>query len=260
MKSPLPKEAHTEAPAESGRLKTDLLNNVNHALRTPLTLVLGLLDEVLENAGEPLSPGQRAKLETAHRQAGQLSEKVDALLEIVRAQVESAAAGQPPADLATLAGQISGLLHPAAILPEPDQSLAQAPLQAQNQPAAPGLPHILVADDNADIRRYIERLLGAHYQITAVADGLEALDAARARRPDLVLTDVMMPRLDGLGLLGAIRQDERLRDLPVVVLSARAGDEARDEGIAAGADDYLAKPFSRVELLAVIKNNLTKKR
>ncbi len=86
-----------------------------------------------------------------------------------------------------------------------------------------------------------------------MADGEAALAPSAARPPDLVLTDVMMPRLDGFGLLAAIRADRSLRDLPVILLSARAGEEARVEGLEAGADDYLVKPFSARELLARIR-------
>ena len=116
---------------------------------------------------------------------------------------------------------------------------------------------ILVADDNTDLRDYIGRLLGERgYAVEAVADGDAALSAIRASRPDLLVTDVMMPRLDGFGLLRAIRTDAALRDLPVIMLSARAGEEAKVEGLDAGADDYLTKPFSARELLARVAANL----
>ena len=121
---------------------------------------------------------------------------------------------------------------------------------------APRSARILVADDNADMRDYLERLLERHYQVTAVADGRAALDALRTQQPDLVLSDVMMPRLDGFGLIAAIRADECTRTLPVILLSARAGEEARIEGLAAGADDYLIKPFSARELLARVDSQL----
>jgi PAS domain S-box-containing protein len=120
--------------------------------------------------------------------------------------------------------------------------------------AAPS--RILVADDNADMRDYIRRLLGTHHEIEAVADGEAALAAIRARRPDLVVSDVMMPRLDGIGVLRAIRGDARLQDLPVILVSARAGEEASIEGLAAGADDYLVKPFSARELVARVDATL----
>lgn len=115
---------------------------------------------------------------------------------------------------------------------------------------------ILLADDNADMRGYVRRLLGRNCHVQTVSDGQEALAAAIAKRPDLILTDVMMPNLDGFGLLRAIRADETLRDIPVIMLSARAGEESRVEGLDAGADDYLAKPFSARELVARVSSLL----
>jgi PAS domain S-box-containing protein len=117
--------------------------------------------------------------------------------------------------------------------------------------------HILVADDNSDMRAYIGRLLGAHWDVETAEDGNAAIEAIRRNRPDLVVTDAMMPRLDGFGLLAAIRKDPDLRDLPVIMLSARAGEEARIEGLSAGADYYLTKPFSARELVAQVNANLT---
>ncbi len=123
--------------------------------------------------------------------------------------------------------------------------------------AAAGGQLILLADDNADMRNYLQRLLrAAGLRVEAVTDGEEALAAARRFKPDLVLSDVMMPKLDGFGLLAALRADVNLRDIPVLLLSARAGEEAKVEGLAAGADDYLTKPFSARELLARIRANL----
>ena len=116
---------------------------------------------------------------------------------------------------------------------------------------------VLVADDNADMREYLARLLRtAGYQVTTVTDGQAALDAVRVGPPDLVISDVMMPRLDGLGLVAALRADARTAAVPVLLLSARAGQEASIEGLRAGADDYLVKPFSAVELLARVRSNL----
>jgi len=123
------------------------------------------------------------------------------------------------------------------------------------QPAT-GKPRVLVADDNADMRAYVRRLLGRRYHVEVVPDGQAALEAARSRPPDLILTDVMMPGLDGFGLLKELRADEGARAIPVIMLSARAGEEARVEGLYAGADDYLIKPFSARELLARVDSQL----
>ncbi len=114
----------------------------------------------------------------------------------------------------------------------------------------------MIADDNADMRDYVSRLLGVSCDVRAVGDGEAALEAVRSEPADLVITDVMMPRLDGFGLLRAIRDAEETRELPVILLSARADEEARIEGLGAGADDYLVKPFSANELVARVNANL----
>ena len=122
--------------------------------------------------------------------------------------------------------------------------------------AADARTRVLIADDNADMRGYLSRILGQSYRVEAVSDGAAALARIEADPPDLVLTDVMMPTLDGFGLLQAIRADERCRSVPVILLSARAGEEARIEGLSAGADEYLVKPFSVRELLACVASQL----
>jgi signal transduction histidine kinase len=115
---------------------------------------------------------------------------------------------------------------------------------------------IIVADDNADMRQYISRILGERYKVEAVPDGEAAIRAAGECKPDLILADVMMPRLDGFGLLRRIRSDPALRETPVIVLSARSGEESRVEGMDSGADDYLVKPFSARELIARVEAHL----
>jgi PAS domain S-box-containing protein len=115
---------------------------------------------------------------------------------------------------------------------------------------------IVLADDNADMRQYVQRILATEYDVDAVTNGQEALNLIRQNPPDLVLSDVMMPDLDGFRLLAILRQDVRTRGVPVVLLSARAGEEARIEGLEAGADDYLVKPFGARELLARVRTNL----
>ncbi|NHC47570.1 SpoIIE family protein phosphatase [Motilibacter aurantiacus] len=119
--------------------------------------------------------------------------------------------------------------------------------------AADGRPRVLVVDDNADMRDYVVGLLRADYAVTTAADGAAGLAAALEQPPDLVLTDVMMPKLDGFELLAELRRDPRTATTPVVMLSARAGEEATVEGLDAGADDYLVKPFSALELLARVR-------
>ncbi len=413
------------ALTEIDRAKTAFFSNVSHEFRTPLTLMLGPLEDAM-GAPEPISPGQRERLEMAHRNALRLLRLVNSLLDFSRIEAGRVEATYRPTDLAALtadlassfrsatdkaglrliidtpplsqtvyvdrdmwekivlnlvsnafkftfegeievtlreqsgtaqltvrdtgtgipANQIEKLfdrfhrvegakgrsfegsgiglalvrelvkLHCGVIEVESEEGRGSAfhvtvPLGTAHLPTIqvkstldesraagksqpfveealrwlPGdardflvdlgapreTPHsqtihneggerhrVLLADDNADLRDYIGRLLIDHgYEVEAVADGEEAIAALRAQRPDILVTDVMMPRMDGFGLLHAIREDGALRDLPVIMLSARAGDDAKVEGLDAGADDYLTKPFSARELLARVGANIT---
>lgn len=157
-----------------------------------------------------------------------------------------------------------GTISPDSIVDLEDDETAMVPLfnDTEEQPRAitssltssSNLPLVLVVDDNADMRGYLERVLGKQYRIALVQDGAEALENARTLRPDLILTDVMMPRMSGYDLLAAIRADQALRSTPVIFLTARAGTEAHVESLEAGADDYIAKPFDENELLARVSN------
>lgn len=115
---------------------------------------------------------------------------------------------------------------------------------------------ILLADDNADMRDYVARLLAPYYGVRTAADGAQALKEIRKHHPDLVLSDVMMPQLDGLELVREVRADPALSHLPIILLSARAGEEESVHGLEAGADDYLFKPFGARELLARVAGTL----
>jgi len=183
-----------------------------------------------------------------------------------------AAPGGPRAVTAAVSGSSPFLLEAMRWLPDGPDAEAAAEAAAETAPDTGGLAgsvlaggerpaaggkrgpvRVLLADDNADMREYLQRLLEPAYQVTAVTDGQAALGAARARPPDILIADVMMPRLDGLALVAALRADRRTAGVPVLLLSARAGQEAAIEGLAAGADDYLVKPFAAAELLARVR-------
>jgi len=115
---------------------------------------------------------------------------------------------------------------------------------------------VLVADDNADMRDYVTRMLATDYRVETVSDGAQAIESIQQVHPDLVLADVMMPVLDGFAVLQAVRSHPDLSGTPVILLSARAGEESRIEGLRAGADDYMVKPFSARELLTRIESQL----
>lgn len=146
--------------------------------------------------------------------------------------------------------------EPVEILPSNELLPIPCPPIAAVDGVGEKRPQIVVADDNSDMRQYLVRLLSERYEVQAVSDGKAALNAVRERPPELILSDVMMPNLDGFGLLHELRSDLRTRTIPIILLSARAGEESRVEGMEHGADDYLIKPFSARELLARVQTHL----
>jgi PAS domain S-box-containing protein len=407
-----------EALVELDRAKTAFFSNVRHEFRTPLTLMLGPLEEALADGAAPLQAPQRGRLEVAHRNSVRLLKLVNSLLDFSRIEAGRVQASYEPVDLSALTADLasnfrsaieraglelvvdcpplsepvfvdrdmwekivlnllsnafkftfegsitvvaravgdraellvrdtgvgigkdelprvferfhriegqrsrthegSGIglalvqelvnLHRGQIRAESEpghgttftvsipfgsahlpqdrigaaRTLASSSVRAEayveealhslpdfrsselpdrvDIPVTESSPHagarILLADDNSDMRDYVRRLLSPHFDVETAADGQAALKSIRTRRPDLVLSDVMMPVLDGFGLLNAIRSDPALRDVPVIMLSARAGEQSRVEGLAAGADDYLIKPFSARELMARVESHL----
>lgn len=164
-------------------------------------------------------------------------------------------AARERADDATVRGQVLEAKQWLRSLDQPASAGAE-PLRPLSSPPPGPRKRVLVADDNADMREYIRRLLSASCEVTLVGDGHAALAAARANPPDLVLSDIMMPGMDGTALLAALRAEPRTNAVPVILISARAGEEARLEVIETGADDYLVKPFAARELLARVRTHL----
>jgi DNA-binding response OmpR family regulator len=112
-----------------------------------------------------------------------------------------------------------------------------------------GTPLVLVADDEEDIRALVAfRLRRAGYDVITAADGGEALTLATTRRPDLIVLDMMMPKATGLEVTRSLREQDSTRDIPVILLTARAQEADVASGFAAGADDYVKKPFSPMDL------------
>ncbi|GCE16292.1 hypothetical protein KDK_00920 [Dictyobacter kobayashii] len=149
--------------------------------------------------------------------------------------------------------------HFEYISEEQESIPTSSPAISEVQPGAKGeiiSSRILFVDDNADMRAYVSRLLRATHDVLTVPNGKAALEVVKQYHPDLVLTDIMMPGMNGFELLEALRSMKETRNTPVILLSARAGEEAQVEGIQAGADDYLIKPFSAQELLARVNTHL----
>ncbi len=417
-------QRRAEELAQIDRAKTAFFSNVSHEFRTPLTLILGPLDDALADDAAPLAPAQRKRIELTHRNALRLLKLVNSLLDFSRIEAGRVQASYVPADLARLTADLAGVfesamekgglayrvdldelgepvyidrdmwekivfnllsnafkftlqgavtvmlrrhegmarlsvidsgsgipekelprvferfhriegtpgrtyegtgiglaliqelvrLHGGTIgvhsvqgqgtrfdvdipfgrdhLPEdriadhrpadgdgsdrmgaafveealrwlPDEDGTSGPGQpsavALLQPAAPQ-PRILIADDNNDMRAYLKSLLEPYADVRVCSDGEAAYAMLLRDPPDLLLSDVMMPKLDGFGLIARVRASEQLRHLAVILLSARAGEEAKVEGLQAGADDYLVKPFAANELLARVQRQVTQAR
>jgi signal transduction histidine kinase/class 3 adenylate cyclase len=131
---------------------------------------------------------------------------------------------------------------------------SEVPILPADSSEGDNRPFVLVVEDNPDMRAYLARILGRRCRIVLAKDGIEGLEQAKALHPEVILTDLMMPRMSGHDLLKAVRADDVLRSTAVVLLTAHAGTEARLESLKAGADDYIAKPFDENEVLARVTN------
>jgi signal transduction histidine kinase len=131
---------------------------------------------------------------------------------------------------------------------------------AHSHPQLPGRPEVLVVDDNPEMREFIASTLAGQFNVVTASDGVEGLERARALRPDLVLTDLMMPRMSGEQLVSALRTDDALAAMPILLLTAKADDELRVRLLRQGAQDFLTKPFQPQELSARVANLVSAKR
>ncbi|MCW7540832.1 response regulator [Aquabacterium sp. A7-Y] len=256
---------HAEPQAELERAKAAFFSQLGDEFRTPLTLVLAPLQDLLD---DPAHHAAHETLRLVRRNAQRLLKLLDHLLDVSHLEAGPLQASDAPVDPAGLHGERASVFRSAIeragmrleidgppgahegrdVEPvETDRRcpLWSAPAAAPLQPA-----RVLLADDSADMRDYLHRLLSLSHQVVTVPDGQAALEAIRQQPPDLVVADITMPRLDGLGLLRALREDGGTSGLPVILLSACAAEDARLAGLQAGADDYLVKPFSARELLA----------
>ncbi|MBE9093109.1 diguanylate cyclase domain-containing protein [Tychonema sp. LEGE 07203] len=152
------------------------------------------------------------------------------------------------------AGNIGAIAHPA---PLPDSNSFDSKNHGEQSTTDSGeLPLLLVVEDNNFLLAYLQTLLSPYYRVAVAVDGVEGLEKAKTLHPNLILSDQIMPRQNGLDLLKEIRNTPELSSTPVIFLTARSGMEARIESLDAGADDYIAKPFDERELLARVRNLL----
>lgn len=209
---------------------------IGHQLRTPLTLIAGPVEKLF--ADTTLQGTARKLVEMMHRNMKTLTRLVDEMVNVREIDVKKL---EVPEDAAP-----SPVPLPGEVEADTDEEMADA-----------GKPEILVVDDNADVRYLVRSVLSAHYHVVLAANGEEGLAVARQRVPDLVVSDVMMPVMDGLAMCRELKQDAVTCHIPVVMLTARVLEKQRAEGYAHGADAYITKPFSAEVLLARIENLLT---
>ncbi|MFQ5632192.1 MAG: ATP-binding protein, partial [bacterium] len=147
----------------------------------------------------------------------------------------------------------SSIQHPESTIEYPESSIRKATSSLER-------PVILIVEDNADVRTYIRDYLGKDYEITEAIDGEQGFKKSVNAIPDLIISDVMMPKLDGYELCRNLKTDERTSHIPVILLTARAGGQSKVEGLETGADDYIIKPFDARELQVRVKNLIEQRR
>lgn len=224
-------------------MKTDFFNDISHKLRTPLMLISSPLAEVMHH--ENLSDDSRQLLEMVNRNARQMLALVNHMLKFNDPDIyiSDENAAQVSADeerMRSVIGQHHSNAHDAADGPPPLK--------------------ILVVEDNADLRAFLYSILSGTYQVLLAENGQQGLDMTRSEQPDFVLTDVMMPVMDGLQMVHQIKQDSEVSHIPIIVLSAKASLNDRIEGLKEGINDYITKPFSATYLMQRMENIILNQR
>ena len=240
--------------------------NVTHQLRTPMTVVLGMVEQLKQHIPEDDVVG-RESLEAAHRQSDNLLELIKKLIAASKEgeMVELSDTASPPT-LPRREGAANALRESVSnkdnLSVESAHSTPAPSLRGRAGGEADGsVSSILLAEDNDDVAMLICNMLRDNgYSVTRAVDGQEALEMLREELPDMLITDIAMPRMDGLELMRSVRADDTMCCLPIVVVSARVEDHERLDGISAGAEVYLAKPFINEELLLVVEKLLEQRR
>ena len=236
------KEKLNEQRKQMADDKIAFFTNVSHQLRTPLTLVSGPLNRLMQ--ADNYTEEQKMLLQVVSRNVGQLETLTADVLNF-KEQVD--AMNQASTDEASEKELSQHVLRDSR-----HQMLLQQDVEE--------LSTILIVDDNEDIRSYLRVLLAGQYYVIEASDGQNGLRLAKESVPDLIVSDVMMPVMDGLTFCSKIKEDEVTSHIPVILLTARSEESQRIEGYEHGADAYITKPFSDHLLLVRISNLLQARR
>ena len=232
------------------REQLDFYTQVSHELRTPLTLIEGPLAQLsATDEMQKASAATADMLDIVQRNAAHLSRLVNKIFD---AQQGNVAKGLSPHEIDEMIVSQTREAH--------DQYLNESATQQGIDKAYGERPTVLVVDDNADIRAYLHSILQSRYRIVEAADGEQGLKVAREEVPDLILSDVMMPVMNGLDFCRQVKTDFVTSHIPVILVTARAMNQHQVEGYESGADAYITKPFVADVLLARVDNLLKSRR
>ena len=223
--------------------QTQFYTNASHQLKTPLTLIAGPVKQLLEH--NALKGDDRGLLEIVGRNVTQLESLVSNVLNFQR-EVQN-----------TVSDDTAGVALPQSTS---RAIVHESHLEMLNQEDTDELPNILIVEDNDDMRRYLRTLLADRFYVLEACDGQSGLRLARESVPDLIVSDVMMPVMDGLQLCKHLKEDFITSHIPVILLTARSEERQQMEGYESGADAYLTKPFSADLLVSRIYNLLANRR
>lgn len=236
--------------ADMDRMKNKFYTDASHRLRTPLTLIGGPAAELLKDPN--LSEESRANVEMLLRNSNNMLAVVNNMLRYARDHSEDVYISDekiPEFDtLANISTEDSDMYREFFRTPDADSGDQQ------------GEVTILIVEDNDDLRRYLANILSSRYKILTAPNGLVGLHMAEEKQPDFILTDVMMPEMDGLTMVHHIKQSKALSHIPIVVLSAKASMADRVQGLSEGIDDYITKPFTAGYLKQRIANIVARRR
>ena len=218
-------------------MKTKFFTDVSHKLRTPLTLIGGPVNQVLQEGG--LTDTARNHLEMVERNAKRMLVLVNKML--------------------TYSKEHHTYISDENIPELPEESNGSATNNRMNKTNENGIC-LLIVEDNNDLRQFLTSILQSDYHVIEACNGREGLEKAQTEHPDFILTDVTMPEMDGLEMVHRIKADKNISHTPIVILSAKASMDDRIEGLKAGVNDYITKPFSATYLKQCMANIIQNQR